>query len=108
MLVVQTTSMCYIADNIAVFFGVIQGKLQDCTMYRSLIMGPALRFYTPPKDKELYDPKLFMTLELIDIFTNEVLRMFMPLAVTLFVYFQIERAEFRKSFQFDTRTSVKD
>lgn len=104
----QITALWEICDNAAMFYGVMENKIQDCNMYKSLAYGPRLRFFSPKNDKELYDLQLFETLELIDIFTNQVLSLFMPLTVTLFVYFQIERAEFRKTLQLDTRTSIRD
>ena len=96
ILVNQISCLVCFTETLLNFYGVLHGKIQGCNLFESLITGADLRFFRNTMDPELYSNTLFQALEYIDRLSLAFIVFFMPLMVSMFVFYKIQIAEFKK------------
>lgn len=107
MLILLLSLISSLSEKFMNFIGVVQDRSQSCLLYTSLVEGRLTRFYPNPLDKNLYSRQLFSNFQFLTVYLHRVFEIFLPLVITLFVYFHIERSEASKNIHIDFRGSVK-
>lgn len=93
VLVTQVVSLFGVLEKLLNFYGVVQHHTQDCRLFHSLIDGNNLKFWRNQSDIYLYEPNLFISIQLVTTYLQRFLKVILPLAITLVVFHQIQRAE---------------
>lgn len=98
MLIIQISSLANLFEKLLNFVSVIEKHTQSCLLYSSLVSGPQLKFFheTTKKAEDYYDEGFFQSVQFATAFMTRFLKVFLPMSIVLFVFFRIERAEFRK------------
>ena len=85
-----------ISEKMMNFIGVIEGRTQNCKLYQSLIKGANTNFFQNNEGHKQYSDALFSNFQFLTIYLHRVFEIFLPLIITLFVYFHIERSDYIK------------
>ncbi len=106
VLVTQVVSLLGIVDKLLNFYGVVQNHTQDCRLFSSVVEGSNLRFWGNQSDGNRYEPDLFISIQLVTTYLHRFLKVILPLAITLVVFHQIQRAESLKKVDLNFERST--